>query len=95
MSILLVCATSFLCAQEVIWEKDIPSSTQDFLSQITPTIDGQYLITGSSIQTSKLQTVESKQSNSYDFHLVKASSLGKDVVTPIKYKLCHIPITIL
>ncbi|RMZ59715.1 T9SS C-terminal target domain-containing protein [Chryseobacterium nematophagum] len=79
LSILLVCATSFLCAQEVIWEKDIPSSTQDFLSQVTPTIDGQYLITGSSIQTSTLQTVESKQSNSYDFHLVKLNQQGEEV----------------
>ncbi|WP_415327813.1 hypothetical protein [Chryseobacterium sp. MMS23-Vi53] len=39
-------------AQEVIWQKDIKSSTQDFLNQITTTIDGQYLITGSSIQSS-------------------------------------------
>ncbi|SIP96001.1 hypothetical protein SAMN05880574_10311 [Chryseobacterium sp. RU37D] len=39
--------------QEVLWQKDIPSSTQDFLSQVTTTIDGQYLITGSPIQSIK------------------------------------------
>ena len=42
-----------LSAQEVLWQKDIESSTQDFLSQVTTTIDQQYLITGSSIQSKK------------------------------------------
>ncbi|RNA62061.1 T9SS C-terminal target domain-containing protein [Chryseobacterium nematophagum] len=79
LSILLVCATSFLCAQEVIWEKDIPSSAQDFLSQVTSTIDGQYLIAGSSIQTSTLSTAEGKQNNSYDFHVIKLNQQGEEV----------------
>ncbi|GAB0157506.1 hypothetical protein CHRYSEOSP005_27840 [Chryseobacterium sp. Alg-005] len=64
-------------AQEVVWQKDIKSTTQDFLSQITTTIDGQYLITGSSIQASK-QT-ESNQNNGYDFHLVKLNGQGEEV----------------
>ena len=53
MSALLLCAASVLSAQEVVWQKDIKSSTQDFLSQVTTTIDQQYLITGSSIQSNK------------------------------------------
>ncbi|WP_177225354.1 hypothetical protein [Chryseobacterium formosense] len=46
------------------------SSTQDFLSQVTTTVNHQYLIMGSSIQSKKL-TTENKQNSSYDFHLVK------------------------
>ncbi|MDQ0593932.1 hypothetical protein QFZ37_002301 [Chryseobacterium ginsenosidimutans] len=74
----------FLCtilginAQEVVWQKDIKSSTQDFLSQVTTTIDQQYLITGSSIQSEKI-SVESKQNNGYDFHLVKLNQQGQEV----------------
>jgi hypothetical protein len=61
-----------LSAQEVVWQKDIKSSTQDFLSQVTTTIDQQYLITGSSIQSDKQQASGSKQNNGYDFHLVNS-----------------------
>ncbi|MEY8762024.1 T9SS C-terminal target domain-containing protein, partial [Chryseobacterium sp. MD-1] len=56
----------------------IKSSTQDFLSQVTTTIDQQYLITGSSIQASKLST-DNKQNNGYDFHLVKLNQQGEQV----------------
>lgn len=67
-------------AQEVVWQKDIKSSTQDFLSQITTTIDQQYLITGSSIQSGKgKQEKENKQNNGYDFHLVKLNQQGEEV----------------
>ncbi len=75
----------FLCtilnfsAQEVIWQKDIKSNTQDFLSQVTTTIDGQYLISGSSIQSSKLQAGAGKQNKGYDFHLVKLNEKGEEV----------------
>ncbi|MBT2620063.1 T9SS type A sorting domain-containing protein [Chryseobacterium sp. ISL-6] len=74
----------FLCnylgvsAQHVLWQKDIKSSTQDFLSQVTTTIDQQYLITGNAIQASNLQT-EGKQNNGYDFHLVKLNQQGDQV----------------
>ncbi|MBB4807002.1 hypothetical protein HNP38_002298 [Chryseobacterium defluvii] len=74
---LFLCIICGFSAQEVIWQKDIKSSTQDFLSQVTTTIDQQYLITGSSIQASK-QT-ESKQNNGYDFHLVKLNQQGEEV----------------
>ncbi|WP_265130989.1 hypothetical protein [Chryseobacterium oranimense] len=64
-----------------MWQKDIKSNTQDFLSQITTTIDGQYLITGSSIQ-SRSQTPAAnsqKQNNGYDFHLIKLNQHGEEV----------------
>jgi len=52
MSALFLCIAPGVSAQEVVWQKDIRSSTQDFLSQITTSIDNQYLITGSSIHPS-------------------------------------------
>jgi hypothetical protein len=77
-SALLLCTVLSISAQEVVWQKDIKSSTQDFLSQVTTTIDGQYLITGSSIQSKKIST-ENKQNNGYDFHLVKLNPQGDEV----------------
>ena len=74
----LLSTTAVLYAQDVVWQKDIKSSTQDFLSQVTTTIDQQYLITGSSIQSKKL-TSENKQNNGYDFHLVKLNQQGEEV----------------
>ncbi|AZA50881.1 T9SS C-terminal target domain-containing protein [Chryseobacterium carnipullorum] len=74
----ILCTTLGLSAQEVLWQKDIQSSTQDFLSQVTTTIDQQYLITGSSIQSQKFST-EKKQNNGYDFHLVKLNQQGEQV----------------
>ncbi|MET3038557.1 T9SS type A sorting domain-containing protein, partial [Chryseobacterium sp. NRRL B-14859] len=57
------------------------SSTQDFLSQVTTTIDQQYLITGSSIQvgSQKQSASGQKQNNGYDFHLVKLNQQGEQV----------------
>jgi len=78
VSALSVGALMATYAQEVVWQKDIKSSTQDFLSQVTTTIDQQYLITGSSIQSKELST-ESKQNNGYDFHLVKLNQQGEEV----------------
>ncbi|ANF49243.1 secretion protein [Chryseobacterium glaciei] len=75
---LLVCALFNFSAQEVVWQKDIKSNTQDFLSGVTTTIDQQYLITGSSIQASKLSTGNS-QNNGYDLHLVKLNQQGEEV----------------
>jgi len=74
-------------AQEVLWQKDITSSTQDFLSQVTTTIDGQYLISGSSIRPSTRSGAarssqqpaanSQQQNNGYDFHLVKLNQQGE------------------
>ncbi|MDQ8143423.1 T9SS type A sorting domain-containing protein [Chryseobacterium sp. CFS15] len=77
MSALLL-SGAIVYAQEVIWQKDIKSSTQDFLSQVTTTVDQQYLISGSSIQSKKI-TSENKQNNGYDFHLVKLNQQGEEV----------------
>ncbi|RLJ33085.1 putative secreted protein (Por secretion system target) [Chryseobacterium sp. 7] len=74
-----VCTVLSMSAQEVVWQRDIKSSTQDFLSQITTTIDQQYLVTGSSIQSNKLQAEGNKQNNGYDFHLVKLNQQGEEV----------------
>ncbi|AZA80555.1 secretion protein [Chryseobacterium lactis] len=76
-----LCAFWGLSAQEVVWHKDIKSSTQDFLSQVTTTIDQQYLITGSSIQSKSQSSNTSSQrlNNGYDFHLVKLNQQGEQV----------------
>jgi hypothetical protein len=66
-------------AQEALWQKDIKSNTQDFLSQVTTTIDGQYLITGSSIHPSVDSGSSQKQNSGYDFHLVKLNQQGEQV----------------
>lgn len=72
-----------ISAQNVSWQKDISSSTQDFLSQLSITIDGQYLVSGSSIQASKITSVSSggsaKQNNGYDFHVMKLNQQGQEV----------------
>lgn len=78
ISALFFCSATLLFAQDVVWQKDIKSSTQDFLSQVTTTIDGQYLISGSTIQSKKIST-ENKQNNGYDFHLVKLNQQGEEV----------------
>ncbi|MCS4302650.1 T9SS type A sorting domain-containing protein [Chryseobacterium sp. BIGb0232] len=78
LSACTVCTILGVSAQNVLWQKDVKSSTQDFLSQVTTTIDQQYLITGSSIQSDKQQTSGSKQNNGYDFHLVKLNQQGEE-----------------
>lgn len=80
-SAFLACtALGELYAQEVLWEKNIASSSQDFLSQVNTTIDGQYLISGSSIQTKNDPASSSKGQNSgYDFHIIKLSQDGKEI----------------
>ncbi|MFP7658192.1 T9SS type A sorting domain-containing protein [Chryseobacterium proteolyticum] len=80
-SVLSMCIISGLSAQEVVWQKDIKSSTQDFLSQVTTTIDQQYLITGSVIQAGnqKKDAGSTQQNSGYDFHLVKLNQQGDQV----------------
>ncbi len=80
LSVLILYVTIPLCGQQVLWQKDIKSNTQDFLSQVTTTIDGQYLITGSSIQSGSLTgSSNNKQNNGYDFHLIKINQQGEEV----------------
>jgi len=78
VSALTVCAVMSACAQETLWQKDIKSSTQDFLSQVTTTIDQQYLVSGSSIQSNKISS-DNKQNQGYDYHLVKLNQQGEEV----------------
>jgi len=54
-AVLLCTVVNLYSQQQVQWQKDIKSSTQDFLSQVTTTIDQQYLITVSSNRSDKLQ----------------------------------------
>lgn len=72
-----------LSAQEVQWQKDLPSATQDFLSGLSVTVDRQFLLSGSSIQAAKISGVSSggaaKQNNGYDYHLVKLDQQGEEV----------------
>lgn len=69
---------SVVCtAQEVAWQKDLKSNTQDFLSQLTTTIDGQYLLTGSSIQSQSQVANNNQQNNGYDYHAVKLNQQGQ------------------
>jgi hypothetical protein len=82
ISALFLCTILSISAQEVVWQKDIKSGTQDFLSQITTTIDGQYLITGSSIQagSKKMEAgSNARQNNGYDYHLIKLNQQGEEV----------------
>ncbi|WP_374460571.1 T9SS type A sorting domain-containing protein [Chryseobacterium taeanense] len=61
---LFLCSVLAIQAQEVVWQKDIKSSTQDFLSQITTTIDQQYLVTGSTIPSTSSGIVPSRDTRS-------------------------------
>ncbi|WP_419868703.1 T9SS type A sorting domain-containing protein [Chryseobacterium sp. CT-SW4] len=76
---LTLCAFLNLSAQQVVWQKDIQSNTQDFLSQVTTTIDQQYLISGSVIQSSKSEASAGNQNNGYDYHLIKLNQQGEQV----------------
>ena len=79
------CLSIGVSAQETktLWQKNIPSSTQNFLSTLSLTIDGQYLVSGNSIQDSKISSVSSggsaQQNNGYDFHLMKLNQQGNEV----------------
>ncbi len=77
---LFLCSILGISAQELVWQKDLKSSTQDFLSQVTTTIDQHYLITGSSIQSGqKTAAGNGQQNNGYDFHLIKLNQQGEEV----------------
>lgn len=79
------CGIICMPAQEVVWQRNIPSSTQDFLSHLTTTIDQQFLIGGSSIH--KRKDAQSASDNddslrerfSYDYHLIKLNQQGQKV----------------
>jgi len=74
---LLLLSSAVLFSQKVSWQKNIESNTQDFLSGLTLTIDGQYLVSGSSIQ--KSQNPTNNQNNGYDYHILKLDQQGQKV----------------
>lgn len=57
-------------AQEVIWQKDIISNSQDLLSDLSITIDRQFLASGSSIS-------QEEENQSYQYRLVKLNQRGQ------------------
>ena len=67
-------------AQQTLWQKDIESSMQDFLSTMSTTLDGQIVLSGSVIQKSKISGVNSSGATSsnagYDYRLLKLSQEG-------------------
>jgi len=70
---------SYSYAQKVSWQKNVESGSQDFLSGLAVTIDGQYLISGSSIQKNQNPTVGSNQNKGYDYHILKLDQQGQKV----------------
>lgn len=74
---------AILSAQETktLWQKDIPSSTQDFLTGMTSTIDRQILLSGSSIASPNPSKGEglatgSSPKKTYDYHIIKLDQQG-------------------
>lgn len=65
-------------AQKVSWQKNLESGTQDFLSGLAITIDGQYLVSGSSIQKNQTLT-GNNQNKGYDYHILKLDQQGQKV----------------
>ncbi len=72
---------SYSYSQKVSWQKDILSSTQDFLSGLVTTIDGQYLVSGSSIQKNQNPSMggQSSANKGYDYHILKLNQQGEKV----------------
>ncbi|RMZ58721.1 hypothetical protein D1632_14115 [Chryseobacterium nematophagum] len=70
---LTLCAIFTLYSQKVIGQKDIKSSSQDFLSQATTTLE----IPKSFIPNQ--QNVGKIQNYGYDFHLIKLNQQGEQV----------------
>lgn len=66
-------------AQEskTVWQKDLKSSTQDFLTTMTSTLDRQILLSGSSINQKAPQLPGGMpQTKGYDYHVVKLDQNG-------------------
>ena len=74
---LLFLSTILGSAQQVSWQQNIKSNTQDFLSQLSTTLDGQYLLSGSAIQNNS--QLSKNQNLGYDFHIIKMNQQGQPV----------------
>ena len=75
---LLVLSSAVLFSQKVSWQKNIASNTQDFLSGLAVTVDGQYLVSGSSIQKNQ-NPAGNNQNKGYDYHILKLDQQGQKV----------------
>lgn len=62
--------------QKISWQRNIPSSTQDFLTHVTSTIDGQILVSGNTIRVGDSQ-VGSSSNTGYDYHIIKVDQQGQ------------------
>lgn len=71
-----ILAMGYSYGQQVSWQRDIASSTQDLLSTMTSTIDRQILLSGSSINQKSQQLTSGNQNNGYDYHLLKLDQQG-------------------
>ncbi|WP_027382858.1 T9SS type A sorting domain-containing protein [Epilithonimonas caeni] len=76
MGILVLCHVH---AQKVSWQRDIQSGTQDFLSGLTVTMDGQYLVSGSSINQNPSTGRGQSTNQGYDYHILKLDQQGQKV----------------
>ena len=82
IGVLFLFAILSVSAQETktLWQKDIKSSTQDFLSTMSLTLDRQIILSGSVIQKSKVSGGSTESSTSknagYDYRLLKLSQEG-------------------
>jgi len=65
-----------LFSQKIAWQRDVKSSTQDILSHVVTTIDGQVLVGGSSIKPADVQSLGTNQNNGYDYHIIKIDQQG-------------------
>ena len=72
-------AMGYFHAQKVSWQKDVESGTQDLLSGLAVTIDGQYLVSGSSIQKNQDPKAGNNQNKGYDYHILKLDQQGQKV----------------
>jgi len=76
-SALSLCVSLGLFGQKIAWQRDVSSSTQDFLTDLTSTIDGQILVAGSSIRANNQQLGGSAANNGYDYHIIKLDQQGQ------------------
>ncbi|MCD9853848.1 T9SS type A sorting domain-containing protein [Epilithonimonas sp. JDS] len=70
---------SYSYAQKVSWQKNVEYGAQDFLSGLAVTVDGQFLVSGSSIQKNQNPTAGSNQNKGYDYHILKLDQQGQKV----------------
>ncbi len=72
-------AIGYSYGQNVSWQKNMESGMQDFLSGLAITIDGQYLVYGSSIQKNQNSISGNNQNKGYDYHILKLDQQGQKV----------------